>query len=74
MVCSRIFFFYFFRTYLDSVPTSLLREINLGIKAKEEERQQQEAELKLYHQWRINNPVIQKYEKSQKNSALKSAW
>ncbi|XP_077295620.1 trichoplein keratin filament-binding protein [Arctopsyche grandis] len=61
-------------TYLDSIPTPLLREINLGIKAKEEERQQQEAELKLYHQWRINNPVIQKYEKSQKNSALKSAW
>lgn len=66
--------FFSFSTFLDSAPTELLRNINLGIKAKEEARQLQEAEIKLYHQWKINNPVIQKFEKAQRNAALKSAW
>lgn len=58
----------------DDIPTEILKEINVGIKEREEERRRHEAEMKLYHQWRINNPIVKKYENQFRSRDLKFSW
>ncbi|RZB58818.1 Trichoplein and/or EVC2 like domain containing protein [Asbolus verrucosus] len=59
---------------IDEVPTEVLKELNLGLKLEEDDRRRHEAELKLYHQWRNNNPVLKHYERMQRSRDLKLSW
>ncbi|CAG9559079.1 unnamed protein product [Danaus chrysippus] len=61
-------------SYLNDVPTSTLRDINQGIMAKEEQMRKQEAELKLYHAWRLRQPEIRAATTYVNGTKLKSAW
>lgn len=56
------------------VSTETLKEINVGLKIAEEDRKRHEAEIKLYNQWKQNNPVIRDYESNQNRASLKLAW
>jgi hypothetical protein len=40
------------------VPIEELKSVNYELKRREEESQRKEAELKLYHQWRMKQPSI----------------
>ncbi|CAG4932726.1 unnamed protein product [Colias eurytheme] len=61
-------------SYLNKVPTSTLQEINQGIMEKEEQLRKQEAELKLYHAWRLRQPELRAASSYMANGKLKSAW
>ncbi|CAH0713787.1 unnamed protein product, partial [Brenthis ino] len=61
-------------SYLNKVPTSTLQEINQGIMEKEEQLRKQEAELKLYHAWRLRQPELRAASSYIANGKLKSAW
>ncbi|KAJ8916673.1 hypothetical protein NQ315_000318 [Exocentrus adspersus] len=58
----------------DDVPLEVLREVNDAAKAVEEERRRREAETKLYHQWRKNNPIIRQYESKYRCKDIKLTW
>lgn len=62
------------QTRPDDIPTEILKEVNVGIKDREEERRRYEAEMKLYHQWRINNPIVKQYESKFRSRDLKFSW
>lgn len=62
------------RTKLDEIPTDVLKDVNIELKLKEEDRRRHEAELKLYHQWRRNNPIVRQYESKYKCKDLKLSW
>lgn len=62
------------RRRYDEIPTEILKEIREGIKAKEEEKRRKEAELKLYHRWRENNPFLREYEQLGRTHDLKRSW
>ncbi|KAJ8972451.1 hypothetical protein NQ314_000184 [Rhamnusium bicolor] len=62
------------RSKLDDIPTDVLKEVNVGIKLKEEDRRRHEAETKLYHQWRKNNPIVRQYESKYHCKDLKLSW
>ncbi|PSN41494.1 hypothetical protein C0J52_07206 [Blattella germanica] len=47
-----------FRPSSNRVPLEELKCANFELKRREEENQRREAELKLYHNWRTNHPVI----------------
>lgn len=40
------------------MPLEELKSVNYELKRREEENQRREAELKLYHQWRMKQPSI----------------
>jgi hypothetical protein len=40
------------------IPLIELKSVNYELKRREEENQRREAELKLYHQWRVKQPSI----------------
>jgi hypothetical protein len=40
------------------IPLEELKSVNYELKRREEENQRREAELKLYHQWRVKQPSI----------------
>ncbi|XP_046964420.1 trichoplein keratin filament-binding protein-like [Vanessa cardui] len=61
-------------SYLNNVSTSTLQEINQGIREKEEQLRKQEAELKLYHAWRLRQPELRAASSYIANGRLKSAW
>ncbi|XP_041972039.1 trichoplein keratin filament-binding protein [Aricia agestis] len=61
-------------SYLNQVSTSTLREINQGIIEKEQQLRKQEAELKLYHAWRMQQPEWQATKSYIASGKLKSAW
>ncbi|CAH2093835.1 unnamed protein product [Euphydryas editha] len=61
-------------SYLNKVPTSTLQKINQGIIEKEEQLRKQEAELKLYHAWRLRQPELKAASSYIANGKLKSAW
>ncbi|XP_050677374.1 trichoplein keratin filament-binding protein-like [Leptidea sinapis] len=61
-------------SYLNKVPTSVLQDINHGIIEKEEQLRRQEAELKLYHAWRLRQPELRAASSHIANGKLKSAW
>ncbi|XP_076255503.1 trichoplein keratin filament-binding protein-like isoform X2 [Rhynchophorus ferrugineus] len=52
----------------------VLKEVNNELKSKEDEKRRREAELKLYHQWRKNNPIVRQYESRYKIKDLKLSW
>ncbi|XP_050292965.1 trichoplein keratin filament-binding protein isoform X1 [Anthonomus grandis grandis] len=56
------------------VPTEVLKDVNIELKKKEEEKRKREAELKLYHQWRINNPIVRQFESKYRFKDLKLSW
>lgn len=56
------------------VSTETLKDINNQMKLKEEQKRKREAELKLYHQWRINNPIVRQYESKYRFKDLKLSW
>lgn len=56
------------------VSTETLRDLNCEIKQRNEERRRREAEIKLYHQWRTNNPLIRQFESKYKLKDLKLSW
>ncbi|XP_018336851.1 trichoplein keratin filament-binding protein-like isoform X2 [Agrilus planipennis] len=58
----------------ESPATSILREVNLGIQQLEEDRRRHEAEIKLYHQWRANNPIVRHHERLRTNDDVKLSW
>ncbi|KAG5899586.1 hypothetical protein JTB14_022914 [Gonioctena quinquepunctata] len=58
----------------EDIPLDVLKEVNLGLKVQEENRRRREAELKLYHQWRNNNPLVRKYEIKYGYKDLKLSW
>ncbi|XP_018560977.1 trichoplein keratin filament-binding protein [Anoplophora glabripennis] len=58
----------------EDIPTDVLKEINTGIRLKEEERRRHEAETKLYHQWRKNNPIVRQYESKYRCKDIKLSW
>lgn len=62
------------RVKADDVPTDVLKEINAGIRLEEEERRRHEAETKLYHQWRKNNPIVRQYESKYRCKDIKLSW
>ncbi|KAJ8958417.1 hypothetical protein NQ318_002199 [Aromia moschata] len=62
------------RSKLDEVPTDVLKQINVGLKLEEERRRRHEAETKLYHQWRKNNPIVRQYESKYRCKDLKLSW
>lgn len=62
------------RVIRKEVPINVLKEINVGLKLAEEDRRRHEAELKLYHQWRNENPIIRDFETKQNCQGLKLAW
>lgn len=64
----------FRRPRLNEIPTELLRDVNVGLKMKEEERRQKEAELALYHQWRNNSSSVREYERNLRSKELKLSW
>ncbi|XP_023943868.2 trichoplein keratin filament-binding protein [Bicyclus anynana] len=66
--------FYKNGSYLNKVPTSTLQEINQGIMEKEAQMRKQEAELKLYHAWRLRQPELRAASSYIANGKLKSAW
>ncbi|XP_034827520.1 trichoplein keratin filament-binding protein-like [Maniola hyperantus] len=66
--------FYRNGSYLNKVPTSTLQAINQGIVEKEEQMRKQEAELKLYHAWRLRQPELRAASSYIANGRLKSAW
>lgn len=59
---------------LNEIPTALLNELNIGLKEREEEKRQKEAELALYNQWRRNNPQLREYERNLRSKELKLSW
>lgn len=59
---------------LNQTPMEVLKDVNIGLKIAEEDRKKHEAELKLYHQWRNENPIIKDYETNQGKAGLKLAW
>ncbi|CAK1541600.1 unnamed protein product [Leptosia nina] len=61
-------------SYLNKVSTTTLQEINQGIIEKEEQLRRQEAELKLYHAWRLRQPELRAASSYIANGKLKSAW
>ncbi|KAH1018302.1 trichoplein keratin filament-binding protein isoform X1 [Dendroctonus ponderosae] len=56
------------------VSTETLRDLNCEMKQRAEERRKREAEIKLYHQWRTNNPLIRQFESKYKLKDLKLSW
>lgn len=62
------------RKTCSDIPTELLKQVNTGLKIREEEKRKHEAELKLYHQWRINNPIVKQYESKFRSRDLKFSW
>ncbi|XP_057671976.1 trichoplein keratin filament-binding protein-like [Diorhabda carinulata] len=56
------------------VSTNVLKEINDNIKTEEETKRRREAELKLYEQWKRNNPIVRQYEAKYKCRDLKLSW
>lgn len=64
----------FRRPRLNEIPTELLRDINIGLKMKEEERRQKEAELALYHHWRNNSSSVREHERNLRSKELKLSW
>lgn len=61
-------------TGINDVPTNILKEVNIGLKLSEEEKRRHEAELKLYHKWRNENPIIKEHESRLSTNNLKLAW
>lgn len=59
---------------LDDIPIEVLKDVNMELKLKEEERRRHEAELKLYHQWRRNNPIVRQYESKYRSKDIKLCW
>ncbi|XP_023016713.2 trichoplein keratin filament-binding protein [Leptinotarsa decemlineata] len=59
---------------MDDIPLTVLKEVNVGLKVQEENRRRREAELKLYHQWRKNNPLVRQYEIKYGCRDLKLSW
>ncbi|CAH1976960.1 unnamed protein product [Acanthoscelides obtectus] len=59
---------------VDSIPTEVLKEVNSEFKLREQDRKRHEAELQLYHQWRINNPIIRQYESKYQHKDSKLSW
>ncbi|GLV36833.1 uncharacterized protein CBL_02332 [Carabus blaptoides fortunei] len=58
----------------NQTPTEVLKDVNIGLKIADDDRKRHEAELKLYHQWRNENPVIKEHEASHGKAGLKLAW
>lgn len=61
-------------THLKEIPTNVLKEVNIGLKLHEDERRRHEAEMKLYQQWRTNNPVVKQFESKFRSRDLKFSW
>ncbi|XP_060534208.1 trichoplein keratin filament-binding protein-like [Cylas formicarius] len=61
-------------TKRDEVPVEILKDVTSETRRREEERRRKEAELKLYHQWRINNPIVRQYESKYRFKDLKLSW
>lgn len=59
---------------LNNTPVEVLKEVNIGLKLAEDEKRRQEAELKLYQQWKNENPILRNYERNQSNADLKLVW
>lgn len=59
---------------LNDTPIEVLKEVNIGLKLAEDEKRRQEAELKLYQQWRNENPILRNYERNQNQADLKLVW
>ncbi|XP_066142482.1 trichoplein keratin filament-binding protein-like [Euwallacea fornicatus] len=57
-----------------AISTDVLKDVNIGLKLKEEEKKRREAELKLYHQWRVNNPIVRQFESKYRFKDLKLSW
>ncbi|XP_072934462.1 trichoplein keratin filament-binding protein-like [Epargyreus clarus] len=66
--------FYKNGSYLNKVPTSTLQNINQGIMEKEEQLRRQEAELRLHHAWRLQQPELRAASSYMAHGKLKSAW
>ncbi|CAG9767871.1 unnamed protein product [Ceutorhynchus assimilis] len=62
------------KPFTEEIPTKLLKDVNSEIKLKENEAKKREAELKLYHQWRNNNPVVRQIESRYRWKDLKLTW
>jgi len=58
----------------DDVSTESLKDVNVELKRKDEEKRKREAELKLYHQWRLNNPIVRQFESKYRFKDLKLSW
>lgn len=58
----------------DDIPIETLKDVNNELKLKEEEKRRREAELKLYHQWRNNNPIVRQFESKYRFKDLKLSW
>lgn len=61
-------------TATEDPPTDMLKDIDNELKMKEKARRKHEAELKLYHQWRKNNPIVRQYESKYRCKDLKLSW
>lgn len=59
---------------MNNTPIEVLKEVNIGLKLAEDEKRRQEAELKLYQQWKNENPILRNYERNQNNADLKLVW
>lgn len=57
-----------------SIPTQILSELNLGLKQADESKRRHEAEIKLYHSWRSNNPLIRDHERKHRAKDIKFSW
>ncbi|KAL1489458.1 hypothetical protein ABEB36_014348 [Hypothenemus hampei] len=62
------------REECEKISTALLKDVNSELKLREEEKKRREAELKLYHQWRINNPIVRQLESKFRFKDLKLSW
>lgn len=58
----------------DDIPMEILKDVNLGLKIAEDDKRRHEAEIKLYHSWRNNNPMVRNYERSLGARDLKLSW
>ncbi|PNF24332.1 hypothetical protein B7P43_G11912 [Cryptotermes secundus] len=56
------------------IPLEELKSVNYELKRREEENQRREAELKLYHQWRVKQPSIRELERKQHSQFVREAW
>ncbi|KDR07309.1 trichoplein keratin filament-binding protein-like [Zootermopsis nevadensis] len=56
------------------MPLEELKSVNYELKRREEENQRREAELKLYHQWRMKQPSITELERKQHGHFVREAW
>lgn len=62
------------RSKADDIPLELLQNVHDSFKQAEENKRKQEAESKLYQQWRMNNPVVRSYERAYNNRNVKLSW